>query len=231
MSSCATSCADPRRTWIEHWPAALAVLSFRSEPVALDAAELHALGRANGVGIGVFEPQPPAVLARLQARLDAALQRLGGPAFVRLGSRSPKDTEAFVLGAGQARSGAQVLQLLGAGSVRIGHDLRLCLRSGWLPSIFLREWSDIAPGEEWRGFLAGGRVLACRQRGGAEAAPPEALALGVQVAAAWGHDPVVFDAWCPAGTRRARLIEINPWGPPTDALGLDWAALQAACVA
>lgn len=191
---------------------------------------MHALGRANRVGMGVFQTQPAEVWQRLVCRVDGALQRLGRPAFVRLGSRSPKDTAAFTLAAGCALSGAQALALLTAGSHRVAYDLRWCLRSGWLPSIFLREWHEIALQQEWRGFLFGGRVVACRPCLPQQLIAPEVVAemhrLGQQVLTACGQQPLVFDAYLPEPAGPARLIEVNPWGPPTDSLGLNWDDLQ-----
>ncbi len=240
MSSCTPNCADPRATWLEHWPPALAALSFPQVGVLLDEAELHALGRANGIGAGVFRPTPAGVLEGLRARLDAALARLGSPAFVRLGSRSPKDTALFVQTGGGARSGAEVLAQLSAGSQRIAFDLRLCLRAGWPASVFLRQWQDMAPEDEWRGFLHEGQVVGLApawpgaRTGPGQPLPPQVDAtlrcLGAQVSGAFGPGPVVFDAWL-QGPGQARLIELNPWGPPTDAVGFDWAALQAGSAA
>lgn len=231
MSSCKPSCVDPRATWLEHWPAELAALSFRQQAVLLADAELHALGRANGVGASVFEAQPPAVLQGLCARLQAGLDALAGPAFVRLGSRSPKDTPLFLESAGQARTGEQALALLSAGSARVAFDLRLCRRERWQPSVYLREWHAIAPEQEWRGYLRGTQLAGLRRAWPGTDDQAEARArvllqrLAAQVAAGFGGD-VVFDAWL-RDDGSATLIELNPWGPPTDTMGLDWTLLQA----
>ena len=231
-------------TWIEHWPAELLALSFDQRGLALRPDEVRALGRRNGRAVAAFGAEPAAghdatLLQALALRLDGLLQDLGGTsAFVRLGSRSPKDTPAAVLGGLQVHSGREAVDLLSAGSERMGFDLRVALQAGLAPWVFLREWVPMAWHEEWRGFLRGGRLVgACAYQARTtlplaptprtvDALQHMAAALAGPLAAAGVHE-LVFDLWLPQRQDAPpRLIEINPWGPPTDAGLFSWAAMD-----
>ncbi|MBX3668460.1 MAG: hypothetical protein KF778_08670 [Rhodocyclaceae bacterium] len=229
-------------TWLEHWPPALQLLSLRHQGLALTPLELCALGRQNGVAAAAFGPEPTAgadalVLSCLTGRLDTLLRQLGGNrAFIRLGSRSPKDTPLAVLGGLEVRSGAEALAVLCAGSARLAFDLRVALQADLPVWVFLREWVDISWPDEWRGFLRRGRLVAACPYHYRHPLPPSAsieaiqrnlIRMGAAVAAARRGSPeadLVFDVWLPAGDgHAAKLIEINPWGEPTDAGLFSWA--------
>lgn len=203
------------RTWIEHWPGGLAALSFPQQGVALREAESLAL-LAGG---------PDPALDALAARLDEALAVLAAPAFVRLGSRSAKDTALAVVTGSRAEDGAQALALLAAGSRRLAADLRRARGHGLAAHVWLRAWRDIPWWSEFRCFLRGGRVAGISQYHACHALPPELAprlprieddvrTLLAQVALAWGGDPVVVDVTA-TGAAPATLIELNPWGAST----------------
>ena len=110
-------CTD-RRTWIEHWPPAVAGLSVPHTSVQMTPVQMHALGRRNGVGLPAFDAAGAAAvdatLNALAAQIDDAMLELAGgapshAAFVRLGSRSPKDTPLFLLTGGRATCGADAV--------------------------------------------------------------------------------------------------------------------------
>jgi hypothetical protein len=210
------------RTWIEHWPAPLAALSFPQQGVALEAAEVRAL----------LAGTPDPALAALVLRLNQAFATLGAPAFVRLGSRSAKDTPLALATGSRAESGAQALALLSAGSRRVSTDLRHARACGLTPYVWLRAWRAIPWWSEFRCFLRGGRVLGISQYHARNLLPPQLApqlpriedrvrTLLAQVAYAWGAAPVVADVTATAAAP-ATLIELNPWGAATHAGLFAW---------
>lgn len=217
------------RTWIEHWPAGVAQLSFAQRSVPLAPAEVQALLLRNAGA-----PAPQTVLEALAHRLDRELAALPPPAFVRLGSRSAKDTPLAVLTGSRADDGAAAVRLLTAGSHRVTLDLRRACAHGLAPCIHLRQWREIPWWSEFRCFLREGQLAGASQYHTRQPLPEDILqqldairgaidALAARIARAWGDAPVVADvAVTPEG--EATLIELNPWGPATDAALFSWKA-------
>jgi hypothetical protein len=224
-------------TWIEHWPAALQALTLPQRGLPLTPDEVCALGRRNGVAVAAFgKPSSPIhddhALLCLAARLENLLHELGaGSAFVRLGSRSPKDTALALLGGLQVASGEAAVAALSAGSQRVGFDLRVAWQAGVSPWVWLRAWAPIAWHDEWRCLLHEGQLVGVTQymcRASLPRSPqPAELAARLHQAAAElvgalapvpALQTVVADMWLPPD-RSVRLIELNPWGPATE-LGL-----------
>lgn len=228
------------RTWIEHWPAEVQALSFRQRGLALDPAQAAALRRAAGAtgpiaASWTLDSTDDAAWASLEAALDALWVDFPAGAFVRLGSRSPKDTPLGLASGCHAASGAQALKLLCSGSRRVQHDLAWAARHGLLPYIWLRAWHDIPWSAEWRCFVQAGRLvgmgqyhtalaLPCAELMRAQRAQPAVERLATTLARAMPLPNVVFDVWLREMDEAPLLIEINPWGLPTDAGLFDWGA-------
>jgi hypothetical protein len=147
---------------------------------------------------------------------------------VRLGSRSAKDTPLGVASGGQARTGAQALRLLASGSRRVAHDLAWALRQRLTPWIWLREWHEIPWPDEWRCFVRGGWLVGVGQYHAAQALAPghverarAALPLlsrrAAQLSGVLARPDFVFDVWLRDVGWPPLLIELNPWGPSTEA--------------
>lgn len=220
--------ATPRgsESWIENWPAALAALSMAHAGRPLDRHEVDALIDANRNG-----RCDPERLAALGEWLETALAAMPGGGFVRLGSRSPKDTALALLTGLKAVDAAGALALLTAGSKRMLHDLCACRDAGYAPWVFAREWLDIQPQHEFRCFIQSGGLVGISPCHGQPLELPESFVRRLPVlvsfcgvvAAAYGQDAFVADlAFDLGGSETPLLIEINPWGPPTDACQFDW---------
>lgn len=224
---------DFAATWIENWPEAILRLSFRQRGLPLCGEQVHALGRKNGVFVHSFEEHHDDSLARLEAALDEALTGFPGGAFVRLGSRSAKDTPTAILTDCRAERGRDAIALLSDHSRRVAFDLRRCLKSGYQPWLFLREWRDFHWSSEFRCFLLAGRLAGISQyhavpSGENPGARPERIseligAMAGVLRETLGPVNLVFDV-CIDETREpaATLIDMNPWGPPTDACLFSW---------
>jgi hypothetical protein len=229
--------ADPSETWLENWPAGLAGLSFEQHGLRLSWDEVHALGRLNGVHGHCFQAVGPGALEGLKARLDDAIRRFHGGAFVRLGSRSPKDTMLSMLTRNRAFDGAQALRLLTHGSERIAFDLRRCLRAAYTPWIFVRRWREIPPEVEFRCFMRDGRLVGASQYHhgshfeGLDTKETlewlkDALLAFFPVLASHSHvTTAIFDLIIdPNGERPVTLLELNPYGMSTDPCLFSWRA-------
>lgn len=221
---------DPAWSWIEHWPADVQAGSFRQRGLALGTTQVHALGKANGVQTARFDafPDGDRTLRAVEAALDALFAEFPGGAFVRLGSRSAKDTPLGLASGGQARTGAQALRLLSSGSRRVAHDLAWALRQQLTPWIWLREWQDIPWADEWRCFVCGGRLVGVGQYHAAQvllpvhadrarATLPQLSRQAAELSGALARPDFVFDVWLRDGAQAPLLIELNPWGPSIEA--------------
>jgi hypothetical protein len=222
-------------TWIENWPLEVQGLSFRQHGLCLSSEQTHALGRRNGVFAHCFAEGFDSSLAELEAALERALLEFPGGAFARLGSRSAKDTPTGILSACRVESGAQVIKLLTDHSRRVAFDLRWSLQHNYRPWIFLREWQDFDWSSELRCFLLQGRLVGISQYHHAAElmtrySEPQIVALKAAIqqtanslTAAFGPISMVFDVyltWNDGPT--ASLIELNPWGHPTDPCLFSW---------
>lgn len=164
------------------------------------------------------------------------MKRLPPGPFVRLGSRSPKDTATALLSQGRANTGKDVLKLLTAGSLRMAVDLDRCLRIGYAPWVYLRAWQSIPWHDEFRVFVKDRRVLGISQYFHTSvwptllAAPAtirqyaRRLHTGLQALLPLLHlaDVVIDVALDPRATGGVRLIELNPWGIRSDACLFRW---------
>jgi hypothetical protein len=216
-------------TWIENWPAELAVLSMPHVYRRMNADEVEALIDANRSGCS-----ETARLAGLGEWLETALAAMPGGGFIRLGSRSPKDTALALMTGLRAKDAPSALALLCAGSRRMLHDLRICREAGYVPWIFVRQWRDIQPLHEFRCFIEGGvpvGISACHGKGIGQFLLPEdlnrflraAMAFCTRISAAYRQKAFVADMFFDlASAENPLLIEVNPWGPPTDACLFDW---------
>jgi hypothetical protein len=148
-------------TFLENWPPALSALSIAQVDIPLSRHDIFAIGTNM---IDWFESfgettVDPSYLIHL---LDDAIKAFPNGAFVRLGSRSPKD--AFVRAEQfRVRSGAEAFTVLTAGSERIYSDLQAALTFEYSPHIFLREWTDIPKCSEFRCFMRDRQLIGISQ--------------------------------------------------------------------
>lgn len=153
---------------IENWPPALATLSIPTDLFPLDAAETDALIEAWMISWGGAEASMPA--DRLEAALEALADRLHsaverrGRAFVRLGSRSPKDADRMLEGVTHVTSGREAVELLVTSMERVYTDLSDARRAGHVPHIAIRDHLDwLRPEREFRAFIEDGAVAGITQ--------------------------------------------------------------------
>jgi len=223
-------------SWIENWPQAITAMSFPHVGIRLTTAQVHAIGYVNGIDRHCFEQGSEASLVDLARTLDDAFIAFPRGAFVRLGSRSPKDTPLGVSTGCRAMTGLAAVRLLTAGSRRIAFDLRRCLRHHYPPWIFLRAWQEIDGYSEFRCFWLNGRLAGASQYYHRYVLPAQQRMQFIEQTciaitsfvprfrSAWGQCDVVFDVWLATAAFDCKviLIELNPCVPATDSCLFSW---------
>lgn len=149
-------------TYIEAWPPGLHRLSLASIDVPLTREETLALGSHTEMA-EAFRVEPGQPLDALIARVDEAVQRMPKGAFVRLGSRSPKDSFAGYAHGFRVSTGAEAVERLCDSLERIPEDLLLALDHDYLPHIWVRPWLTIPAWAEFRCFQRGRRLIGISQ--------------------------------------------------------------------
>lgn len=192
-------------TFIDRWPEHLHALSFKTIMVPVD----HELMR----GLWDHDPMPSA--NKLAAVLD---EHMGwNTYFVRLNSRSPKDS-AYP-GLPITCAGKQAVDWIMASERCLDDATRL---SGARAPVFicLREAIRMVPEWEFRCFAKDGKVLGVTRYFYDQPEPDDCPAPEVVMAnarkfydehLAADFPAIVFDLYAP-GTSQERLIEINPYG-------------------
>ncbi|MGR8930380.1 MAG: hypothetical protein ACU836_07045 [Gammaproteobacteria bacterium] len=227
-----------RPTFMENWPGELAALAIPHIELALSTEETAALNSAAPIWRDRLVAQDPPGLHSLSARLQPLVQAFPGGAFVRLGSASAKDSPIFRVNKGRAMYNITAIKLLQTSPIVRSH-LRQCLELGYAPRLFVEQWLSIQPWQEFRCFMRQRRWVGVSQLDCANAGPhPEIPAAGSRIvqamrsllprlAAASPLDSAAYDV-CVLADRtapegcRAKLVEINPWGPVTDACLFGW---------
>lgn len=238
-----------RPTYIENWGHALTDLSIPQTDIPLGLEETRALAaavfsscarRGGGASAAGGPRDARDALGPLAERLARALRAYPRGAFVRLGSRSAKDS-AYALGHGlRVADAPTALRMLTGDSRRLAFDLRLCLRHHYRPHVFVREWLDVPAWSEFRCFMRGRELVGvsqydCKNLGRRQEIVANAARIEAGVRAFFGRlraashlDDVVFDVFVsldgegPAEPAGVRLLELNPFFAGTDACLFDW---------
>lgn len=222
-----------RATYLESWPAGLARLSVDSVDLPLTLDEARALGsQIRGFGAAFA---PPRSIEALGRRIDGALERFPAGAFVRLGSRSGKDSFAGEPRLSRVTSRQGALAMLTEGSERIAADLDLALRHRYPPHVFVREWVPIERWAELRCFVQGRRLVGVSQYDPGLGPLPELIENEAEIAACVQDlfddarellplDDIVLDLFLERSSDgfTARLLELNPFSPSTGAGLFRW---------
>ena len=226
-----------RPTFVDAWPQPWRALAPESEMVDLSFVEMNALGWQIAGFRHWFLPAPATMLLDLAYRLDAAIERQGRASFVRLTSRSPKDSLYAQRRGLRVYDGAQALAMITEGSKRCAADLRMALDCQSALAMVVRKWIDFPPYAEFRCFMVDRKWVGASQMGGIEIdgvpwtreqaqAVVGALQASMKQVTATSHivDAAVDLACLPfangrAVSWRATLLDVNPLTEVTD-LGL-----------
>jgi hypothetical protein len=210
-------------TYIENWPKGLRELSVNSIDIPLSLDDAKIIG-SNIMELGERFAPRALECSEIKSVLDQAMARFYPKgAFVRLGSRSPKDSWAGNRNGFKVKTGAEAFGLLTDCSERIADDLQNCIAQNYPPHIFVREWVDIENWREFRCFMLDRKLIGISQYYYREYFPQ--IGEYETVFMSWINgwftkkflpaihvDSVVFDIWVnPTKMDEViTLIEINP---------------------
>lgn len=226
-------------TYIENWPPSLRQRSILSYAIPLNVAEVEGL-LAHKPWRSTGDDGCSDALHLLQVKVNDALRAFPQGVFVRLGSRSPKDSH-YALECGlRAFRSADVIKMFTDGSERVETDLRMALRFGYTPHLFIRPWLDIQPWAEFRCFVRNKVLVGISQYHccpGAHwreiedrATPIERAIRGFasEVLPTLHLDDIVLDVFLeervkePPQSFLVKLLDVNPFFPRADACLFSW---------
>lgn len=150
-------------TYIEQWPQELRRLSVKQVGLELTEDQVRRLGKSQIELFATWGDERELIqegrpdLHDIRQWLTYAIYLMPSlgvqpGAFVRLGSRSAKDSFSFENG-GRCEDGDDALKMLLDTSERINDDLHLALSHNYRPWLWVRQWHDIAPWQELRCFM------------------------------------------------------------------------------
>lgn len=231
-------------TFIENWPAQLCNLSIAQVDIPLSLRDTNRLqGEIEHVWHALENKlyyTPDVFASSLIKQLDYAINKFPNGAFIRLGSRSPKDSILFCETQGLVKNGVDAISLLTHFSERVWEDLYIAIKNNYAAHIFVREWQEIKPWSEFRCFMKNRRLVGISQYDYHQGYMPEIDKYKNSIRFAIDHffkqfkkvchlDDVVFDVYikqhpCPQNelSWEVRLLELNPLMETTDPCQFDW---------
>jgi hypothetical protein len=231
--------AQVHPTYIENWSNGLYSLSIPQIDIPLSLQDTIDFG-TNLTVFGASFGTPPQSISRIKDWIEVALKHFPNGAFVRLGSRSGKDSTYAQHYGLKVTHPYAAIKILTEASERVAFDLRLALREQYNPHIFVRQWLEIPTWAEFRCFMKNRKLVGisqydCKNLGHC----PEIAANAKQIKSAIeaffkefkvvSHlDDVVFDVFIIAREQASqlsfdvKLLELNPFFEKTDACLFDW---------
>jgi hypothetical protein len=102
-------------------------------------------------------------ISDIRTKATTAVEKMPDGAFIRLGSRSPKDSWSLQKSGGKVVVGQDPLQFLLDCSERIYEDLMLAIKQNYMPYIWVRQWIEIPRWSEFRCFMKGRQLAGISQ--------------------------------------------------------------------
>lgn len=155
-------------TYIENWPTELMSLSVASVRLPLTIEDAIAIGtNICEFQEGFFKDfniDKPQDISHIVSRIDKVLDMFPKrEAFIRLGSRSPKDSYLGYEKGFKGTNGHELISILLDCSERIYDDLRIAIYFEYKPSIWIREFVDIPNWSEFRCFVKNKELIGISQ--------------------------------------------------------------------
>jgi len=154
------------KTYLENWPTMLYNESISTILIRLDDREVASLIAYNNNTIDetceVPTKENESTLLSIQNKISNCIDRFPNGAFIKLGSRSPKDSYEGYKEGFKCLDGEKAIKLFND-SERIRDDLELAKNYGYSPYIAIREWLDIPEWSEFRGFIRNRKLVGLSQ--------------------------------------------------------------------
>lgn len=149
-------------TFIENWPNGLYNMSIAQADVPLTIEQANRLGGNMRELYDVFLPPHH---RKIQDIYDAIDKKMGWCPwhFVRLGSRSPKDSFYGYEHGFKIKYADEALKILLGFSIRMMEDLCKCIVHEYPPHIFVRQYKDIPKWSEFRCFMKDRKLIGISQ--------------------------------------------------------------------
>ena len=231
-------------TYLENWPPAMHSLSMASIDVPLTVEEARRLG-TNIIEFGETFLESGEIqydVPDIHQRVADAVAKLPNGAFVRLGSRSPKDSWEGSKHGFKTSVGDDPLRFVLDCSERMCEDLSLAIQNNYAPHIWVRQWMTIPRWAEFRCFMRDRQLVGISQYNylKGESFPeivsdPDMIQWVIRdnffpdFRRASHLADVVFDVWVKPSPMRdntrvweTKLVEINPWIELTDPCLFAW---------
>ncbi|MCK9558196.1 MAG: cell division cycle 123 family protein [Candidatus Cloacimonetes bacterium] len=221
--------------YIENWEPALHSLSIASIDIPLTVDDAKRLG-SNIIEFGeAFGCM--ADISDISSKVSSAVEKMPSGAFVRLGSRSPKDSWMMQEEGGKVLPGEDPLRFMLDCSERIYEDLMLSIQQSYNPHIWVRQWTDIPKWSEFRCFMQNRKLVGISQYYYDEEFPEidaDMFEWAIQeffglFLKATKMESVVFDVYIKLRKVRpnirdieVKLLEINPFFELTDPCLFSW---------
>ena len=209
------------------------------EAAALRSSMAAVSARMAGLPVPDVIKPPPVVdrrrdISGIRSRVSDALRGFPGGAFVRLGSRSPKDAWLGHRTGFRccADDGKDPLRFILDCSERMYEDLSTAIAENYEPHIFVRRWMEFDPQWEFRCFMRDRELVGISQynyREHCRFLDEKSIRNRIEdffpgFRDACHLDSVVFDVVIipPVGGVHTVLLEINPWFGWTDPCLFSW---------
>lgn len=152
-------------TYIENWPTGLINHSVATVHFPLITNQVRALIAHNYMTLEdgcIPTEEEKNALKELETILDSYIVQFPKGAFVRLGSRSPKDSYEAHKKSFRYQNGREAIIAL-CDSERIHDDLYLARANDYTPHLVVREWIKIEPWQEFRCFYRRRKLVGISQ--------------------------------------------------------------------
>jgi len=151
-----------RYTFLEFWPQELTALAAPHFQISLTLKEAQTLISTPCLWRTHLVVSDPVALHSLADKLEFYLNKFHEGCFIRLGSRSPKDSPLFKSYNGCIRNAITAIKILQT-SLRVHADIQRCLLFEYPPSLFFRKWITIEPWQEIRCFMLNRQLVGITQ--------------------------------------------------------------------
>lgn len=224
-------------TYIENWPRELTRLSIAQTSISLSIEEMDKFSKTL---FGSEDEYDAEFIETLADQIQKAIDKFPKGVFIRLGSRSPKDSWVGYSEGFKVTTSKKALSLF-VDSERILDDLSLAKHHNYNSHIFIREWIDIPEWTEFRCFMKGRKIVGLSQYQYLNNAYFNEIDFNKDLIE-WGikekffpvfktasHlDDVIFDVFINIKERNnersieVKLLEINPFFEMTDPCLFSW---------